>query len=99
MVIILDCVLQQLTANGASGVNGHNATRLAALVKSGPRFFNLVKIAFPFFKSSPIAFLLYLCCLLPDFVQILHEGSLLVTRKVLLHGLYNQKPNKGRSGL
>ena len=33
LVIILDCVLQQLTANGASGVNGHNATRLAALVR------------------------------------------------------------------
>ena len=33
MVNILDCVLQQLTANGASGVNGHNAIRLAALVR------------------------------------------------------------------
>ena len=31
VVILLDEIIQRLTANGASGVNGHNATRLAAL--------------------------------------------------------------------
>ena len=38
-------------------------------------------------------------CLLTDFVQTLHAGSLLATVGDLLHDLYNQRPNKGHSSL
>ena len=34
-----------------------------------------------------------------DFVQTLRAGSLLLTWNAWLHGLYNQRPNKGRGGL
>ena len=47
-------------------------------------------------RRTPRALIIYLCCLLTDFAQTLHVGSSLsATVDDLLHGLYNQRPNRG----
>ena len=49
-------------------------------------------------KAAEI-FIGYLWCLLTNFVKIQHPGSLWGTVNDLLHGLWNQRPNKGHSSL